>query len=263
MKSSVVLAVISGHLLLLGAIQGATEFLPVSSSGHLVIFREWLGLESSGDLSREIALHFGTVVAVVVFCFRDLLSMLRGGSAGLWKLAIGASLVTGVLGIALEDTIEAELNSLTSAGIGLLITTALLVVVAPKDDERQTRAAADGTWTHGLLLGLFQSLALMPGVSRAGSTIVGALVLGYLRPDAVRVAFLISIPAVGGAVLLKAADGDNLAQAMAPDMLAAMGVACLVGLAALRFISVNVGARSLRLFGVYTLLMGVAALLTA
>ncbi|GJM20283.1 MAG: undecaprenyl-diphosphatase [Planctomycetota bacterium] len=263
MNVAIILAVISGHLLLLGAIQGATEFLPVSSSGHLVLFREWLGLESSGDLSREIALHFGTVVAVVVFCFKDLLAMLRGGSAGLWKLAIGASLVTGVLGLSFEETIEQELNSLGSVGIGLLITSLLLIVIAPKNDERQTREVADGTWTHGLLLGAFQSMALMPGVSRAGSTIVGALVLGYLRRDAVRVAFLISIPAVGGAVLKKATEGDNLNQALAPDMLAAMGVACAVGLLALRFISVNVGPRSLRLFGAYTALMGLAALLTA
>lgn len=263
MSLSSVLAVISGSLLLLGVLQGATEFLPVSSSGHLVIAREWMRLDADGDLSREIALHFGTVVAVMLFCFRDLVSMLRGGSAGLWKLAVGASLVTAAFGFALEDVVETELNSLMSAGVGLLITTLLLIVVAPASDEKQTRAVADGAWTHGLLLGLFQSLALMPGVSRAGATIVGALVLGYRRPDAVRIAFLISIPAVGGAVLLKTAEGDNLAQALQPDMLAAMGLACMVGLGALRFVSVNVGPRSLRGFGVYTLLLGLAAISSA
>ncbi len=250
-------------LILLGAIQGATEFLPVSSSGHLVIFAHWFGLETEGGLSREIALHFGTLVAVVVFCFADLKRMLGAGSAGLWKLVIGASAVTAGLGVPLKDTIAEDLNNPFSAGCYLLGTTFLLVVVAPRDDSKLHRSIGDGTWGHALIMGLFQSLALAPGISRAGATIVGALLLGYRRPDAVRIAFLISIPAVGGAVLLDALEGESAELAMHGDMLAAMAVACIVGTLALRFIAVRVDARTLRAFGYYTAAMGVAAILTA
>jgi undecaprenyl-diphosphatase len=250
-------------LVLLGAIQGATEFLPVSSSGHLVVYAHWFGLESGGGLSREIALHFGTLVAVIIFCFADLRAMLVKGSAGLWRLVIGASVVTAGLAFPLKDVIEEHLSRSFPTGCFLLGTTFLLVVLAPKDDSKQQRSIQDCTWAQAVLMGLWQSLALAPGISRAGATIVGALLLGFHRPDAVRIAFLISIPAVGGAVLLDAVKGDTLRLAMQPGMIGAMAVACAVGTVALRFISVRVDPRTLRLFGYYTAAMGLAAILTA
>ena len=250
-------------LFLLGAIQGATEFLPVSSSGHLIIFGHWFGLESGEGLSREIALHFGTLLAVILFCRRDIISMLSAGSSGLWKLVLGASVVTAGLGIPLKDKISSDLSEPFTAGWFLLGTTFLLVVLAPRSDEKLTRQIGQGTWSHALILGLFQSLALAPGISRAGATLVGALLLGYGRQDAVRIAFLISIPAVGGAVLLDAWQGHALELAREPDILSAMLVAFLVGILALRFIAVHVDAPSLRKFGYYTGLLGVAAILTA
>lgn len=253
-----------GSLLLLGVIQGATEFLPVSSSGHLVLFATWLGLQTDQGLAREVALHAGTLVAVLVFCWRDLRSMLSSGSRGLWTLMLGATLVTGVVGLSLESFIEERLSHPLGVGIGLLVTTLLLAVVAPQSDTRQTRTLDQGTWQLGLLLGLFQSLALMPGISRAGSTIVGALLLGFTRPHAVRIAFLISVPAVGGAVVKKLLlDGDGAGMAWEPPMLAAMLVACLVGMLALRVIAVKVSPRDLRMFAIYTGIMAVAALVTA
>lgn len=256
----VLLAGGAAGLLLLGVVQGATEFLPVSSSGHLVIAREWLGLGGEGSLSREIALHFGTLLAVIVFCARDLLAMVRGTSPGLWRLVAGATVVTGAIALPARHFIEEHLNDLVPAGCGLLVTTLLLVVVAPKDDLRQTRSADDGTLRDALVLGLFQSLALVPGVSRAGATIVGALLLGYRRPDAVRAAFLISIPAVGGAWLLDTVGGDGAALAVQPAMIAATVAALVVGLGALRFLRARVDARSLAAFGLYTLALGLAAI---
>jgi undecaprenyl-diphosphatase len=252
-------------LLILGAVQGATEFLPVSSSGHLVLSREWLGIEGHGSLRREIALHLGTLVAVIVFCYRDILTMLRKGSGGLWRLMIGSTFITGVLGLTLKDTIETNLNSALSAGIGLLITSALLLVIAPKDDEAQTRELDDGSLLDSIMLGLFQSLALVPGVSRAGATIVAALLLGFRRPHAVRIAFLMSIPVVGGAVLLQALDVDESADAAAGfsvELMAGTVLAGVVGLLCLKFISARIDAVNLRRFGMYTLVLGVLAIVT-
>jgi len=250
-------------LLLLGVVQGLTEFLPVSSSGHLVIAREWLGLASDGSLSREIALHLGTLVAVVIFCWRDLLAMLHKGSAGQWRLVVGSTLVTAAIAFPAKDVIEAYLNDLLSAGCGLLVTTTLLLVVAPRRDGGLTRTLDQGTLVHALVLGLFQSMALVPGVSRAGATIVAALVLGYTRAHAVRIAFLISIPAVGGAVLLDGLGGGAGAELLDPAMAAATALAAVVGLFALRFMSIRTDAATLRAFGFYTLALGGAAILTA
>lgn len=253
-------------LLILGAIQGATEFLPVSSSGHLVLCREWLGLESDGSLDREIALHLGTLVAVIVFCYGDIVSMLRKGSGGLWRLMIGSTLVTGVLGLTLKDTIETQLNSSLSAGVGLLITSVLLLFIAPRDDKSQTRELNDGLLRDALLLGLFQSLALVPGISRAGSTIVAALLLGFRRPDAVRIAFLMSIPVVGGAVLLQALKGleeTGAGSTLEPGLVAGTVLAGVVGLFCLKFISARVDPANLRRFGLYTLVVGLLAIATS
>jgi len=257
-------------LLILGAVQGATEFLPVSSSGHLVLCREWLGFDGDGSLDREIALHLGTLVAVIVFCYDDILNMLRKGSGGLWRLMIGSTVVTAALGLTLKDTIESNLNNAFSAGLGLLITSAMLLLLAPKDDEGQTRDLSSGTVLDALMLGLFQSLALMPGVSRAGSTIVAALLLGFHRPHAVRIAFLMSIPVVGGAVLLQGLESTEAAGAglggdagLDASLAAGTVMAGVVGLVCLKFISARVDAANLRRFGMYTLVLGVAAIATS
>lgn len=251
-----------GALLVLGAVQGATEFLPVSSSGHLVLLGEWMGLGHAEGLTREIALHLGTLVAVTLFCWRDLRSLLSTGSGGLWRLLVGSTIVTGALGLVLKDPIEQRLSTVLGAGCGLLVTSLLLVVVAPSDDARQTRRLEQGTLAQAVVLGLFQTLALMPGISRAGATIVGALVLGFERRHAVRIAFLMSIPVVAGAILLTALDAspEAAAELADPDLLAATALACVVGLVALRFIFVRVDARSLRRFGAYTCVLGLVAL---
>jgi undecaprenyl-diphosphatase len=251
------------ELLVLGVVQGLTEFLPVSSSGHLVLGRELLGLDSNGGLAREVALHVGTLAAVAVFCFKDVMAMLRAGSGGLWRLMLGSTLVTGVLGILLEEPIELSLNDANSAGAGLLVTSLLLIVVAPSRDDGGGRPLSMGTWRDALILGLFQSLALVPGISRAGATIVGGLVLGFARPDAVRMAFLMSLPVVAGAVLLKILDGEGLQHLARPEMGLGILAAALVGLLALRIVSVKSDPRSLKLFGAYTLVLGVVAILAS
>ncbi len=249
-----------GVLLILGAVQGATEFLPISSSGHLVLFGNWLDPGADDGLVLEVALHFGTLVAVLIFCFRDVLAMLRPGSAGLWRLMLLSTLITAALGLALEDLLDAY-STPGVAGIGLLVTATLLFTLGQRDDERLTRHVADGTHADAVLLGLLQSLALVPGISRSGATLSAALLLGFARRDAVRIAFLMSVPVVFGAVILKASDGGTGAFTE-PGILGGMAMAAIVGLAALKFISVHVDARSLRRFGIYCAVLGLAAILT-
>ncbi len=250
-------------LLALGIVQGLTEFLPVSSSGHLVLGGAWLGMGRADGLLREVALHLGTLVSVLVFCWRDLVSMLRAGSRSLWVMVIASAAVTAPFGLMLEDVIETRFAHPLGAGSGLLLTALLIGVVAPRDDERLKRTLSEGTLRDGLILGLLQSMALIPGVSRAGATITAALLLGFRRPDAVRIAFLMSVPVVAGAVLLKFTEPGALEVVTHPQLLAGMALAAVVGLAALRFISVHCDATSLRRFAVYCLTLGSIAILVA
>lgn len=253
-----------GILVVLGVVQGLTEFLPISSSGHLVLWSEWLGAEKGPGLTTEVALHLGTVVAVVVFCRRDLASMLRmRSSPGLWRVVVGASAVTAAFGLTLGPAVEENLGTVFTAGCGLLVTAGLLVFATPRDDARLHRSLDDGTLRDALVLGLFQSAALVPGVSRAGATLAAAMLLGYRRPEAVRAAFLISVPAVAGAVVLKAGDGAGREVLTDPEVMAGMAASFVVGLAALRFISVHVDRTSLVRFAIYCAGVGSAAILTA
>lgn len=248
-------------LVLLGAVQGATEFLPVSSHGHLVLLERWLDVGGEGALARDVLLHLGTLAAVMVFCRRELLAMLRPGSQSLWRVVVPATLITAVAGLSLEDVVESALSTPLWIGAGLVVNALLMGLLAPRDDRALSRSLSQGTLADGVVLGLLQSLALVPSVSRSASTIVAALWLGYTRRDAVRVAFLVSVPAVAGAVALSLMRGSGQAALDAPGMGAGLLTAFVVGLAALRFLTLHVDAGSLRGFALYCLLLGAVVIL--
>jgi undecaprenyl-diphosphatase len=249
-------------LILLGVVQGVTEFLPVSSHGHLVLFENWFDIPREGALAREVVLHLGTLVAVMIFCRRDLLAMTRGGSAGLWRLVIGSAVVTAIVGLPSKDLVESSLSSSNWIALGLFANALLMGVIAPSNEERLTRSLDEGGWRDALVLGLLQAFALVPSVSRSGATIVAALLLGFGRFDAVRIAFLMSLPVVGGAVLLELLGAEGASALAEPGMIASLIVSTLVGLAALRFLAVHVDARSLRGFALYCLVLGTVVMLT-
>jgi undecaprenyl-diphosphatase len=260
-----VILAISGFalLVLLGIVQGATEFLPVSSHGHLVLLENWFDVPREGALSREIVLHLGTLVAVMIFCRKDLLAMLRSGSAGLWRLVVGSAVVTAAIGLPSQDLVETALATPLWIGLGLFANTLLMGVIAPRDDSRLTRTLDEGGWRDALVLGLLQAFALVPSVSRSGATIVAALLLGFRRTDAIRIAFLISLPVVGGAVLLQLLSSEGSAALAQPGMTAGLIVSLFVGLLALRFLAKHVNAASLRGFALYCLLLGTVVILFA
>jgi undecaprenyl-diphosphatase len=203
----------------------------------------------------------GTLAAVIVFCRRELLAMLRPGSQSLWRLVVPATVITAAAGLSLEDLVASALSTPVWIGAGLFVNALLMGVLAPRDDRRLSRSLAQGTVMDGVVLGALQSLSLVPSVSRSASTIVAALWLGYARRDAVRVAFLVSVPAVAGAVSLSLMRGSGQAALHAPGMTAGLLSAFLVGLLALRFLTLHVDARSLRAFALYCLLLGTVVIL--
>lgn len=236
--------------LLLGVVQGITEWLPVSSSGHLVIVQQGLGLEAT--LFLDLLLHVGTLGVVLVFYRETVVGILAAlartpqavmqglGWRRVWLddphrclalLVVVGSVPTAVIGLAFEDVFVGMFSSLLVVG-GALIATGTWLMLSRLAPE--ARAPARVRWRDALVLGTLQGLAIVPGVSRSGATIGGALLLGVEREMAVRFSFLLSVPAILGATLLQA---DPAALAVAGANLPAYGVGVLasvvVGYAAL------------------------------
>lgn len=197
----------------LGIIQGLTEFLPVSSSGHLILGASLFGLEAPG-LSFSIILHVGTALATIIMLRDDIASIFRGlfGPKGaersrafqLVGFTVLASFPAALAGLLAGDVLENMYFSQQLAALGLVGTGLLLVLNRPKESERGVPGALLGTVTGGkaFAVGLGQAVAVIPGVSRSGTTIVTAMSSGVSREDAARFSFLLSLPAVFGAALL-------------------------------------------------------------
>lgn len=253
--------------LLLGLIQGATEFLPVSSSGHLVLAEKLLGLHAPG-LVCEATLHLATLAAVLVAFRRDLAELVRGltprGSIERRKeigFLILATVPIVVAGLCVRGAADLWFRSLWVVGFGWLVTAAVLIAADVR--ARRSRAALP-TAAGALGIGVAQAAALVPGVSRSGLSI-GVGMMAGLRPErAARFSFLLSIPAVAGAAALALWDAVR-----APADVDALGlalgalVAFIVGLAALRALLALVARRRLWPFAAYCVLLSAVSLALA
>ena len=232
-------------LILLGIIQGLTEFLPISSDGHLALAASFLGL-TEGNLARTVALHAGTLFAVVVYFRRDIERLLRTvpkvftrtakleDSRLLMALLIG-SVPTAALGLILRKTTESLSSSLWAIGGFLLLSGAWnwLVVVRTRNPAAGGRGPEALSPGDALAIGVVQGLAVLPGLSRSASTIGMGVGIGLNRDLAARFSFLLSLPAVGGALLLEAKDIRNFPTAEIGPILLGTFVSFGVGMAAL------------------------------
>lgn len=192
--------------IILGIVQGITEFLPISSSGHLVIFQNLLGLKEP-QLIYDAFFHFGTLLAVTVFYWDDVKRLLSLSFEPNRErlLIIVASIPTAIIGFGLKDMFESLFASISAVGIALLITGVLLWLVE-NIDVSSNKDIFELNWWYAVLIGIAQGLAITPGISRSGATIVTALFLGMNRDSAAKFSFLIFIPAVLGATSLEALD---------------------------------------------------------
>ncbi len=200
----------------LGVVQGLTEFLPVSSTGHLIVARDLLGLSTEHGLAVDAVLHLATAFAVVIYFRADLLRLATSAYAWVRGRAVSASdrvlilaLILGtipavVVGLLFQESIESSFRSPELVAYALLLGSLLFFVA-----ERTARHSAELSVKKGFLIGLFQVLALIPGMSRSGATISGGLLLGMRREDAARFAFLLSFPVILGAGLVKFLELDS------------------------------------------------------
>ena len=248
--------------LVLGVVQGLTEFLPVSSSGHLVLAERILRVPSSGVL-LEVLLHLATLIAVVALFWRDLVRLARSlftqddkeGRREVLFLVVG-TLPIVFLGFFFQKAVAAAFTSLTLVGISLLVTGAILLAAsrATPTAERSRLRLVDA-----VTIGLAQAVALLPGISRSGSTLCAGILCGIEARQAARFSFLLSIPAILGAGVLKLPEALR-STAVSRDewlwYLAAMLVAALVAILAIRGLLAALARGRLKWFGAYCLAVG-------
>jgi undecaprenyl-diphosphatase len=258
--------------IVLGLVQGLTEFLPISSSGHLRIVPAFFGWEDPGAAFTAV-IQLGTMAAVLLYFRRDLwriavawLRSLRDPEArgdldarmG-WYIILG-TIPIGILGLAFKDPIETEFRNLELIGTTLIVFG--LVMLAAEAVSRRDRALREITRRDGLLIGLAQALALVPGVSRSGATISAGLLLNFDRAAAARYSFLLSVPAVvlSGLFELRHAGEGNLPIG---DTALATVIAFVAGYASIAFLLRYLARHTIVVFVAYRLVLGVLVLALA
>lgn len=269
---------------ILSVVQGFTEFLPVSSSGHLTLGAKFLGLPSPG-LAFSIWVHMGTAMATIAMLHKEIFWLVKGvfapaspedrrRSLAIAGYVIAASVPAGVIGVLFEKKIEASFSSGIVASIGLIITGCFLQFSRPKAAKGfQSRNTSQGpksaqpaldtvTFPRSMVVGISQAIAIIPGISRSGTTITSGLLSGMSREDAARFSFLLSLPAVLGAGLLdvRSALAAHVSPISANGLIGA-GVSFLTGLFALSFLFKTVRKGELSKFSYYCWAVGVVSLI--
>ena len=274
------------EMLILAIVQGVTEFLPISSSGHLILVPVFTGADDQGPMI-DIAVHIGSLLAIICYFFRDVWGLARGGfatvgigSAPEWKrltwwillgtipaVAVGLAIKLGLFNSTIEtlfgltvenDDLLASLRFTDLIAVNLIVYGILLGIADRYGPEGRTFEQM--TWRDGLLVGAAQALALIPGTSRSGVTMTAARALGFGRVEAARFSFLLSIPAVAGAGVLivpdlMAAGGDLLMEAVITGALT-----FVAAFATMAFLMRFLKKASMMVFVIYRIAMGVLLL---
>ena len=263
----------------LGLVQGLTEFLPVSSSGHLTLLQAMFGIEEQG-LLFSVLLHFGTLVSVFICFWNDIVGMIREFFSLLRDLFRGKpninktpmrrqmimvllATIPMVVAVFLNDTIESLFGSTLLVGFMLLITAVLLVVTDMHGFGRKDASTA--TWRDALTIGAMQLVAIIPGISRSGTVLTGGALRGFSRAFAVKFAFIMSIPVILGANIFSVVDAmqEGLDPALIAPCIVGVLVASLSGIAAIKFMNMLVNRRSFRPFVLYCTLIGLVSILVS
>lgn len=261
--------------LILGIIQGLTEFIPVSSTAHLLIGQTLLAIPANDWIFPfQVIIQLGTVLALLLFFWKDIWHILRAFLLGIWHrkplethdsrlgwLIVIATFPALLVGFLLKDVIDILFaDPLMQAGIRLLVSALLLGLV--ERFGRRTRKLEAATWLDALIVGLFQVLSLFPGASRSGTTIAGGMARGLDRPSAARFAFLISVPillAAGAYEFFKVLAMAD-ARAFLPHLFAGFMTAAVVGWLSIKWLLDYLTKHSLYLFAAYCALVGAIAL---
>ena len=284
--------------IILGFIQGVAEFLPVSSSGHLAIFKNFFGLEEAG-IAFDILLHVGTLVAVFICFWSDIWELIVNGfgivfdackNIGIFfvnlfnknkkdfekkpyveviatpyrryvMLIIVATIPTGIMGILLKDLIESVSATLIVPGICLLITSVILLIADNVKDGNENEENV--SYKKAGFVGICQGFATMPGISRSGTTVTACLLAGMDRAFAVKFSFIVSIPAILGAAVLDIPDlfTESVSGSDIVNYVAGTVVAAVVGYICIKTMLKIVRKKKFKVFSVYCAIMGLISII--
>ncbi|CCO08177.1 undecaprenyl-diphosphate phosphatase [Desulforamulus hydrothermalis] len=246
--------------LVLGTIQGLTEFLPISSTGHLLLGRKLLGLSEAG-LFLDTMLHLGTLLAVVAVFWQDIVYMLKRPFSRLSLLIIVGTIPTAVIGLAFEDFFE-EISK-TGVTVGWeFLATGLILWAADNIKKRGSKSIDEISFKDAFIVGTLQGAAILPAISRSGLTIAGALFQGINKQAAARFSFLLSLPAILGAVVLQSVKlvGGHAESIGLLPLLAGTVAAALAGYVAVKWMLAIIQRGSLKVFSIYVWLLGIGVL---
>ncbi|MDD6182632.1 MAG: undecaprenyl-diphosphate phosphatase [Lachnospiraceae bacterium] len=275
--------------IIMGIIQGATEFLPVSSSGHLALFKILFHVNTDTGLMFDVMLHLGTLIAIFAVYYKDIIRMVveafkiirdvfinivrffrnkfgkeeneylkivTNGYRKFVLLVIVSTIPTGIIGLVASDFVEMASEILLIPGICLIITSILLFI----SDRIQggNKGPKNVSYTNGFIIGICQGIATLPGLSRSGTTIAACLISGFDRRFAVKYSFIMSIPAVLGAAILELKDFSTAALSGTEILyyVIGMAVAAVVGYICIKTMLVIVRNKKFTIFSIYCLIIG-------
>ena len=243
--------------LILGIVQGITEWLPVSSSGHLVLLQQYFGLDV--PVAFDVILHVGTLIVILLVFWKDILAIIKSTFALRWDantklllFIVLGSIPTALIGWFFHDFFIGLFSNVAAVGIALLLTGTLLFLSKFPKDNKQLN------WWKSVVVGIAQGVAIIPGISRSGSTISTGLFMGIERKKVARFSFLLSVPAVIGATMLEAKD---LVLVDVGAVVVGTLAAVIVGYFALKYLLKLIQERKFYYFAYYCWILGIVVLL--
>ena len=263
--------------IVLGIVEGITEWLPISSTGHMILFYELFGIDPSAPFWSMflVVIQFGAILAVIVLYFHRLwpfhspdpkksgiYRIIREDKLEMWLKIIVSCLPAAVIGLPLDDWLDEHLFNYVTVALMLILYGVLFIVVENRNRGRRpaVRRIADITWGQAFAIGLFQCLALIPGTSRSGATILGGILLGLSRKTASEYTFFLAIPVMFGASLLKLLKFGSFTGGEFFILLVGMAVAFGVSILAIRFLMKYIRNHNFKLFGYYRIVLGIIVL---
>lgn len=256
--------------IILGIVQGITEWLPVSSTGHMILVNEFVELNMSPTFMSTflVVIQFGSILAVLTIFFKKLnpfdsskTKIQRSETMDLWFKVIIAVIPSGILGLLFDDAIEAAFFNPTTVAVALIVYGIIMIVIEGKNKRPRFNDFSQVTYKLAIGIGLFQCLALIPGTSRSGSTIIGALILGASRYVAAEFSFFLAIPTMLGASALKLVKtGFDFSSFEWLVLATGSIVAFIVSVFAIKFLMDYIKKHDFKVFGYYRIVLGIIVL---
>ncbi len=245
--------------IILGIVQGLTEFLPVSSSGHLVIIQSIFKNFKQPGISFDVFLHFGTLFSVLIYFRNEILDILRLKNKKWIFLIIIATIPAGIVGILFKDFIENLFNNPILVAYALIFTGIILYCSDKIGSENKDDSNI--TFVDAAIIGIAQAFAIIPGISRSGSTVSVGIFCGLKRDVAIKFSFIMSIPAILGAVVLSLKDFSSINFSLYGIYITGFFSSLIVGLLSLKLLTILTKLKSLKFFSIYCWCIAVGVLI--